>query len=62
MQEMVKRGILFTWTIFTSYSLKEEDIDKTMDAFIDSLCVCKKALEENNVGKYMEGEVIVPIL
>lgn len=62
MQEMVKRGILFTWTIFTSYSLQSKDITKTMDAFADSLQVCKKAVEENDVKKYLEGEPIVPIL
>jgi len=62
MQEMVKRGILFTWTIFTSFSLQSKDITKTMDAFADSLQVCKKAVEENDVKKYLEGEPIVPIL
>jgi hypothetical protein len=62
MQEMVKRGILFTWTIFTSFSLQTKDITKTMDAFADSLKVCKKAVEENDVKKYLEGEPIVPIL
>ena len=62
MQEMVKRGILFTWTIFTSYSLQSKDIEKTMDAFTDTLQVCKKAVKENNVKKYLEGEPIVPIL
>lgn len=62
MQEMVKRGVLFTWTIFTSYSLKKEDIEKTFSAFSDSLRVCKKSVEENDIMKYMEGELIVPIL
>lgn len=62
MQEMVKRGILFTWTIFTSFSLQTKDITKTMDAFADSLKACKKAVEENDVKKYLEGEPIVPIL
>ena len=62
MQEMVKRGILFTWTIFTSFSLQSKDIEKTMDAFADSLQVCKKAVEENDVKKFLEGEPIVPIL
>jgi glutamate-1-semialdehyde aminotransferase len=62
MQEMVKRGILFTWTIFTSFSLQSKDITMTMEAFADSLQVCKKAVEENNVKKYLEGDPIVPIL
>jgi glutamate-1-semialdehyde 2,1-aminomutase len=62
MQEMVKRGILFTWTIFTSYSLQSKDIKMTMEAFDDALQICKKAVEENNVKKYLEGEPIVPIL
>jgi hypothetical protein len=62
MQEMVKRGILFTWTIFTSFSLQSKDITMTMEAFADSLQVCKKAVKENNVKKYLEGDPIVPIL
>jgi len=62
MQEMVKRGILFTWTIFTSYSLREKDIQKTMEAYVDSLKVCQKAVKDNNALKYLEGEPIVPIL
>jgi len=62
MQEMVKRGILFTWTIFTSFSLHDKDIEKTMEAFDDSLKVCKQAIQDNDVKKYLEGKPIVPIL
>jgi glutamate-1-semialdehyde-2,1-aminomutase len=62
MQEMVKRGILFTWTIFTSYSLQEKDIQKTMEAYVDSLKVCQKAVKDNNALKYLEGEPVIPIL
>jgi glutamate-1-semialdehyde aminotransferase len=62
MQEMVKRGILFTWTIFTSYSLHDTDIEKTMEAFDDSLKVCKRAIVDNDAKKYLEGKPIVPIL
>ena len=62
MQEMVKRGILFTWTIFTSFSLKDNDIQKTMDAYNDSLKVCQRAIKDDNALKYLEGEPVVPIL
>jgi len=34
MQEMVKRGILFAWTIFTSFSHEPEDLDRTIEAFV----------------------------
>ena len=62
MQEMVKRGILFTWTIFTSYSLKEKDIRVTLEAFDDSLKLCQKAIKDNDAKKYLEGEPVVPII
>jgi glutamate-1-semialdehyde-2,1-aminomutase len=62
MQEMVKRGILFTWTIFTSFSLQDKDIQMTMEAYADSLKVCQKAIQDDNATKYLEGEPVVPIL
>lgn len=62
MQEMVKRGVLFTWTIFTSFSHSDEDFDITIEAFSDTINVCKKALNDNNISKYLEGEPVVPIL
>lgn len=62
MQEMVKRGILFTWTIFTSFSHSDEDIEKTLEAYVDAMRVCRKAISENSAKKYLEGEPVVPIL
>lgn len=62
MQEMVKRGILFTWTIFTSFSHTDKDIETTLEAYVDAMEVCKKAVKEDNAMKYLEGEPVVPIL
>jgi glutamate-1-semialdehyde aminotransferase len=58
LQETVKRGILFGGPIFISYSHTKEDIQKTLDASYEALRIVKKAIDEENVGKYLEGKVI----
>jgi len=60
-QEAVKRGVLFGDAIFISYSHNEEDMEKTLEASNDALGVLKKAIEENDILKYMEGEVVQPV-
>ncbi len=57
LQETIKRGILFGGPIFISFSHTGEDIDRTLAACEESLKVLKRAVDENNIAKYMEGEV-----
>ncbi|MFH1709892.1 MAG: aminotransferase class III-fold pyridoxal phosphate-dependent enzyme [bacterium] len=58
LQETIKRGVLFGGPVFITFSHKDKDIQKTLDASHNALNVVKKALDENNIAKYMEGEFI----
>lgn len=60
-QEMIKRGILWPAIHSMSYSHKNRDVKTTVDAFGDSLQVLKKALEEGNIAKYLEGKPVQPV-
>jgi len=53
LQEIIKRGILGP-SLVVSFSHTEDDIDRTVTAFHDSLFTYKKALEEG-VYKYLVG-------
>ena len=55
-QELVKRGIFFHPGVgFISFSHTKEDITKTIQALTDSIPIIKKAVEENNLESYIEG-------
>ena len=56
-QEFVKRGIfVHPGIVYISFSHTKEDIDKTIQALIDSIPIFKKATEENNIESYLEGK------
>jgi len=56
-QEMVKNGIFMHPTIgFTNFSHENEDIDKTIQCFVSSLDIVKKALTENKLNSYLKGK------
>lgn len=58
LQETVKRGILFGGPVYISFSHTDEDISRTLEASYEALKILKKALDEENIDKYMEGKKI----
>ena len=60
-QEMIKRGILWGGFHNMCYSHSDEDIEYTLSAYEDSLPILKQAVEENNIKKYLRGNVIEPV-
>lgn len=57
LQETVKRGILFGGPIFMTYSHAQQDLDRTLEACEDALKILRRALNEGDILRYMEGEV-----
>jgi glutamate-1-semialdehyde 2,1-aminomutase/spore coat polysaccharide biosynthesis protein SpsF len=60
-QEAIKRGILFTGYNGVSYSHKDEDIRKTLEVYKEAMGILKRAIEENNILKYLEGGLVHPV-
>jgi glutamate-1-semialdehyde aminotransferase len=58
LQETVKRGILFGGPVYISFSHTDEDINRTLEASYEALEILKKAVDEENIDKYMEGKKI----
>lgn len=58
LQETIKRGILFGGPIFMTYSHTEKDINRTLDTCEVALNILKKAVDEDNIKRYMEGKTI----
>lgn len=61
-QEMVKRGIFMHPGVeFISYSHSKEDIQQTLNAFEDSIAILRKAISEDKVESYLEGNPSKPV-
>lgn len=58
LQETVKRGILFGGPIFMTYSHTDKDIDRTLGVCAVALRILKKAMDEGDIDRYMQGEKI----
>ena len=58
LQEIIKHGIIAP-SLVVSYSHKDEDIDRTLEAFNEALFVYRKALDEG-VEKYLVGQAVKP--
>lgn len=58
LQETIKRGILFGGPIFISLSHTKQDINNTLDASEEALKIIKRAMNEGDIQKYLEGEPI----
>lgn len=56
LQETAKRGVLIQG-VNPNYSHSQKDIDDTLDAVNDALYMLKKAINEGNILKYIEGSV-----
>ncbi len=62
MQETVKRGIFFVWNILPSYATTDEDVDRALDAFEDSLGICTAAEKEKKVREHLEGKIPITVI
>jgi len=61
-QEMVKRGIFMHPGVeYISYSHSKEDIQQTLNAFEDSIPILRKAISEDKVESYLEGNPSKPV-
>ena len=61
-QEIVKRGIFMHPGVeYISYSHEKIDIQKTINAFVDSIPILKKAINENRVKSYLKGNPVNPV-
>ena len=59
LQEMCKRGVIMGFGFnLISYSHSDADISDTLEAIGEALQVVKKATDEGNIDKYMEGRKI----
>lgn len=56
LQEAHKRGVLFGGPVFPTFSHSDKDITRTLEASADAMRIVKKAVEEKNIDKYMEGK------
>lgn len=61
-QEMVKRGIFMHPGVeYISFSHEKEDIENTVLSFVETISVIKKAVDENNLESYLEGNTVKPV-
>jgi len=59
-QEVIKRNILWIYHLI-SYSHSDEDIRRTLEAYADVLAILRKAIDERNIEKYLEGKKVQPV-
>ncbi len=60
-QEMIKRGILWGGFHNMSFSHADADIEYTLKVYREVLPILKKAVDENSVMKYLNGEPVSPV-
>jgi glutamate-1-semialdehyde aminotransferase len=60
-QEMIKRGILWGGFHNMSYSHTDADVQYTLKVYREVLPILKKAVDENSVMKYLNGEPVAPV-
>jgi len=60
-QEMIKRGILWGGFHNMCFSHTNVDVEYTLKVYREVLPILKKAVDENNVMKYLNGEPVAPV-
>jgi glutamate-1-semialdehyde aminotransferase len=60
-QEMIRNGILWSSFHNMSFSHTDNDIDYTLKTYETVLPILKKAVNENNIRKYLKGEPVEPV-
>ncbi len=57
-QEMIKRGILWAGFHNMCFSHRDEDIKYTLSAYYEVLQIVKRAIESDDIKKYLKGDVL----
>jgi glutamate-1-semialdehyde aminotransferase len=60
-QEMIKRGILWGGFHNMCFSHTDADVEYTLKVYREVLPILKKAVDENSVMKYLDGEPVAPV-
>ena len=60
-QEVIRKGILTMGIHNICFCHDDVDIERTIEAYDSALRLLKQAIDENNINKYLEGEVIKPV-
>ncbi|MCH8033808.1 MAG: aminotransferase class III-fold pyridoxal phosphate-dependent enzyme [Bacteroidetes bacterium] len=60
-QEMIKRGILWGGFHNMSFSHTDADVEYTLKVYREVLPILKKAVDENSVMRYLNGEPLAPV-
>lgn len=60
MQEMCKQKVLMPW-ISHSFSHKHRELKLSINAINNALKICKKAIDEKNIKKYLVGQPCKPV-
>ena len=60
-QEAIKRGVLAIGVHNICYSHSKEDINRTLDAYSQTLEVIKEAISSGDLKKYIQGEIVQPV-
>lgn len=61
LQETHKRGILFGGPVFPTFSHSDKDIARTLEASAEAMRIVKRAVEERNIDRYMEGKKLTVV-
>lgn len=61
-QEVVKRGVYFVWSMLPSYVTTDEDIKVALSAFEESIKICVSAEKENNIKEKLEGKIPIKVI
>ena len=59
LQEIIKRGVIAP-SLVVSFSHTDDDIDRTIEAIVESLTIYRKALDEG-IEKYLKGRSVKPV-
>ena len=60
LQETIKHGVLTNASLMWSYAHKENDVKEALAAVESAFIVMRKALDEGNLRKYLEGPPVQP--
>ena len=60
-QESIARGILFLVGHNVCAALSAQDVDRTLEAYAETLPVMKKALESGRPGSFLRGRMVKPV-
>jgi len=61
-QEVIKRGILTIGVHLLSFSHNDEDVEKTLEAYRDAMGILRRAIDEGDIEKYLEGTKVKPVI